>query len=313
MPEFDLTIIIVSFNTRDYLRKCLDSIYASINMEKYEVIVVDNCSADGSQETVEIAFPQVNLLKPGMNLGFARANNLGVKSAHGKYLLFLNPDTIVFPNTFTNMIDFMDSKPRAGAATCLILNEDGSVQLHATRKKPTVPVIFLESLGINRRYPNNPSNRRYLIADWDRRESRPVEVISGAFFMVRSNLFRELSGFDERYFMYVEDFELSGRILASDSEIWFNPSARIIHYGGKASSSFKSLATLKGITSFYNYLVLFYHSSLAYIYRIALFLAFSVFLWYYLLQFFIRDDSYYYINSRNILIIIDGLVKLRDS
>jgi O-antigen biosynthesis protein len=267
LPGLDLSIIIVSFNTKDYLRKCLDSVSASNGIELCEVIVVDNCSVDGSPEMVESTFPRVKLIKPRSNLGFARANNMGAKNAHGRYLLFLNPDTVVSSDTFISMIEFMDQKPKAGAANCLLLNEDGSIQLLANRQMPSFLTLLLESLGINRRFPNNPINRKYTIASWDRSDSRKIEVISGAFFFIRSELFTRLGGFDERYFMYVEDFELSHRIQNSGYEIWFNPSTKILHYGGKSSSNHSMLATTKGLDAIYRYLATYNNIYVAYTYK----------------------------------------------
>lgn len=281
----------MSFNTKDYLRKCLDSVYASNGTERCEVIVVDNCSADGSPEMVESTFPQVRLIKPGDNLGFARANNLGANNAQGRYLLFLNPDTVVSNDTFISMIEFMDQKPKAGAANCLLLNEDRSIQLLANRQMPNFLILILESLGINRRFPNNPINRKYTMASWNRSDSRKVEVISGAFFFVRSELFTLLGGFDERYFMYVEDFELSHRIQNSGYEIWFNPSTEVMHYGGKSSSNHSLLATTKGLDAIFRYLLTYRGIYIAYTYKslviIALLLRISL-----LLLISIITDSY---------------------
>ncbi len=275
MPGLDLSIIIVSFNTRDYLKNCLDSIYKSDGMECCEVIVVDNCSADGSPEMVEYNFSQVHLIKPGENLGFARANNVGAKMASGRYLLFLNPDTVVLPDTFIIMIDFMDNKPKAGAANCCVLNDDGSVQMLSTRRKPTVSVLFLESLGINRHFPNNPVNRRYILADWDHHDEKTVEVISGAFFMIRANLYKYLGGFNDNYFMYVEDVELSERIRKSGYEIWFNPQTSIIHYGGKSSINYQFIATVNGINAIYHYISTYNTIFIAHLYKLLLICAYS--------------------------------------
>jgi hypothetical protein len=245
-------------------------------MERYEVIVVDNCSADGSPEMVESTFPRVKLINPGNNVGFARANNLGARNSKSRYLLFLNPDTFVSNNTFSSMIDFMDQNPRAGAANCLLLNEDGSIQLLANRRMPTFPVLLLESLGINRRFPNNPINRKYTMASWDRSDSRRIEVISGAFFFTRAKLFVDLGGFDERYFMYVEDFELSLRIRNAGYEIWFNPTTSILHYGGKSSYKYSTISTTKGLDAIYKYLAIYKNIYIAYIYRFLMIISFII-------------------------------------
>jgi GT2 family glycosyltransferase len=279
-------------------------------MENCEVIVVDNCSTDGSLEMVELTFPQVKLIKPGENIGFARANNQGARSAYGRYLLFLNPDTVVFPDTFRSMIEFMDSQPNAGAANCLVLNEDGTIQLLATRRKPTLLVLILESLGLNRRFPNNYPYRKYVMADWDRSAPRSVEVISGAFFMIRSDLFQALKGFDERYFMYVEDFDLSNRIIAHGQEILFNPSTKIVHYGGKSSSSFKSFSTMKGIAAFYSYLSFQYSIFCAKLYQAMMLSSFLLLYAYDLMLLLLRDDNDYYTGYKSCSYIIAGIFKL---
>ena len=310
MPELDLSIIIVSFNTLEYLKNCLDSIYASTGVERYEVIVVDNCSADGSPEMVESAFPPVKLIKPGANLGFACANNLGARSAHGRYLLFLNPDTVVFPETFSKMVEFMDKKPMAGAANCRVLNEDGSVQLLATRRKPTVPVLFLESLGINRRFPNNPINRKYTMAGWDRSDARTVDVISGAFFMIRVNLFNTLCGFNERFFMYVEDLELCSRVWDSGYEIWFNSETKVIHFGGKASTNFPVIATIKGINAIYNFIKYFKVNIISYMYISCMICAFLIRMYYHYIKLFFFEDGINYYTLNNDMLITKSLLHM---
>jgi GT2 family glycosyltransferase len=274
--SLDVSIIIVSYNTCDYLDACLNSITKSVGDLSYEVIIVDNNSSDDSVLMVNNSYPDFITISSSTNLGFSAANNLGAKTAKGRYLLFLNPDTLVEIDTLTTMICFLDKRPGTGAASCVVRNSDGSVQGYCSRRNPSFIDILLDSTGFNSKFPNNMFNVRYLNLNWDRNDERSVDAISGAFFFIRSDLFHRLHGFDERYVFYVEDIDLSRRVLKSSFDIRLCPKVSIIHFGGKSSNSFSSYAITHGISSFSLYLYKYYPHCYYYIYIIILILLYTL-------------------------------------
>lgn len=293
--HLDVSVIIVSYNTCSYLAACLDSIRKSVGDFSYEVIVVDNNSSDDSVFMVNKSYPDIITIASSTNLGFAAANNIGAKSAKGKYLLFLNPDTLVESDTLSTMVRFLDKRPDTGAATCVVRNPDGSVQGYCSRREPSFIDILLDSTGINYKYPNNVFNRRYLNSSWDRKDERTVDAISGAFFFIRSDLFQRLNGFDEKYVFFVEDIDLSRRVLTASFDIRLCPDSSIIHFGGKSSKAFSIYAITNGISSFYIYLNKHYNYYYCYLYIIAIALYYyMLILIYYIISSLFSDTIYAY-------------------
>lgn len=222
-----ISIIIVNWNTRDLLIDCLESIRQ--NSPGCEVIVVDNASSDNSVEAVGRQFPAAKLIASETNLGFAAGNNLGIAEAAGDYVLLLNPDTIVKPQAVDAMHEFLLANPDTGAVGCRIENPDGSQQESYWMSFPSIGWLFLKSLYLDkivRRF------RREKIT-----EDAPFQVahLLGACIMTPRSVLHELSGFDESYFLYLEETDLCRRIIQSNRNIYYLPTASIIHFGQQSS------------------------------------------------------------------------------
>jgi GT2 family glycosyltransferase len=218
-----LSVIVVSWNVRDLLRDCLLALPAATAGLVAEVIVVDNASDDGSAEMVEAAFPRVMLLRNDANVGFARANNRGMAAARGRHLVLLNSDTVAHPNSITDMVRFLDERPRAGAASPRLLRPDGTPQPYAFGDDPTPRYLLRRALAHKR--------RRHL-HDWDAGEPIEAGWVSGACLVARREAVEQVGGLDERIFMYFEDNDWCRRMRLRGWEVWYNPRAEITHIGG---------------------------------------------------------------------------------
>jgi N-acetylglucosaminyl-diphospho-decaprenol L-rhamnosyltransferase len=227
----DVSIIIVSWNTRDLLLQCLQSLPAAVGDLQADVWVVDNASTDGSMAAVRQQFPTVQVIENKTNVGFAAANNQAIVRSSGRYALLLNSDTIAFPNSIERLVRFADRHPRAGVVGPLLVNPDGSFQGSFT----DFPSLLNETLnvtGIGRRlygrwYPNYGSR----FAQHPRR----VDVIQGACMLARREAFAQVGLMDEAYFMYSEETDWCYRMARSGWELWFTPDATIRHYGAQST------------------------------------------------------------------------------
>jgi N-acetylglucosaminyl-diphospho-decaprenol L-rhamnosyltransferase len=230
-----LSIIIVNFRSANYLERCLSSIYNSpLNLD-FEVIVVDSGSFDGSAEMLETRFPAVLFIQ-SENIGFARANNLGVASSSGRYLLFLNPDTEVVANALEQLVRTADSVNDTGIIGCKLLNADGTIQTSCVQAFPTILNQMLNAEVLRQRFPNS---RLWGISSLLRGNRAPcnVEAISGACMLSRREVFQAVGGFSEDYFMYSEDIDLCYKVKATGLSNYIVPSAEVIHFGGASSKS----------------------------------------------------------------------------
>ena len=232
----DLSIIILNYNTKDFLEDCLSSIRkAKTDRFRFEIIVVDNASTDGSPQMVKKQFPKIKLVANKKNLGFAAGNNLGVKKAKGRYLLFLNPDTIVRPNTFEEMIKFMDNHPDAGAATCKIELPNGKLDEACHRGFPTPWNAFCHFSGLEKLFPKSKIFASYTLGWNDLNKTHQIDAGVGAFLMVRREVGDEVGWWDEDYFWYGEDLDFCYRIKEKGWKIYYVPKVKIIHYKGVSS------------------------------------------------------------------------------
>ncbi len=220
-----LSIVIVSYNVRRYLDKCLESVATALEDIDYEVFVVDNASSDDTMTYLPPRYPWVHFIANDENVGFARANNLAIRQAQGQYVLLLNPDTTVGEHTLRGAVAFMDAHPEAGGAGVKMHNEDGTVALESRRAIPTPWVSALKMLGFTRRYYMSH-------LPWD--EPCRIEVISGAFCLLRHEALRQVGLLDEDFFMYGEDIDLSYRLLKGGWQNWYLP-LPIVHYKGKST------------------------------------------------------------------------------
>jgi GT2 family glycosyltransferase len=227
----DLSVVIVNWNTREFLSRCLRSVYDTTPDLDFEVIVVDNGSTDGSQEMVRQEFPGVGLIVNTENRGFAKANNQAIRRSRGRYVLLLNSDAFVRENAIEHTIAFMDGHPEAGMAGCKLLFEDGRLQ-PSCYAFPTLFTEFLIAVGLDRLLPRSRLFGKYGMTYWDFDDIREVDVILGAFMLVRATAIDDVGLMDERYFMYSEEVDWCYRLREKGWKIYFYPHVEAVHLGG---------------------------------------------------------------------------------
>jgi GT2 family glycosyltransferase len=229
-----LSIIIVNWNSVNYLRECLASVYDTYRDASFEVIVVDNASPQRDIDELPGEFPAVILLKSLANLGFAGANNLGFRHSSGKYVLFLNPDTRILGSALQTMLSHAKALPLAGIVGCKLLNTDGSIQTSCIQKFPTILNQALDIEFLQLRWPRlNFWGIAPLFAD--NPTPAKVEVISGACMLMSREVFQGVGGFSEDYFMYAEDLDLCHKVIQGGFANYYVGDAQVIHHGGKSS------------------------------------------------------------------------------
>lgn len=225
-----VSIIIVNWNTRDLLLQCLRSIRDTTADLAYEVVVVDNASSDGSVAAVEAEFPQARLIANRENRGFGAANNQGAALARGEYLLFLNPDTVVLKGSVASMREFLSVEEQAGVVGCKILNPDGSLQTSWWMDFPSVGWCWKSAA-----YLNNRPQGFHAPAPESANQPAVVSHLLGACLMMRREVFDELGGFDEKYFLYLEETDLCYRAVLLGKRNYYLPDGSIIHLGQQSS------------------------------------------------------------------------------
>lgn len=239
-----LSVIIVNYNVRPYLTACLDSVQRALEGIESEVFVVDNHSDDDSVEVINRSYTWVHLINNRENLGFSKANNIAILQAQGDYILLLNPDTVVAEDTLKSAIDFMDQNPKAGGAGVRMHNADGTLAPESRRAIPTPFVAARKMLGFTKRYYMS-----YL--SWD--APAQIEVVSGAFMLLRHKAIYEVGMLDEDFFMYGEDIDLSYRLLQGGWQNWFLP-YDIVHYKGQSTSK----SDFRYVHVFYQAMLIFF-------------------------------------------------------
>ncbi|MCE5250620.1 glycosyltransferase [bacterium] len=250
----DLSVIIVSYNVSSYLDQALITLEDSTKGVQYEVFVVDNASSDDSVAMVRKKHPKAKLIVNTDNAGFAKANNQALKQAAGRYVLLLNPDTVLGHDTITTMIDFLDSHPDAGAAGCKVINPDGSLQLACRRGFPTPGVAFFKMVGLSTIFPKSKTFGAYNLTYLDPDTLSEVDALSGSFMMMRKETLDKVGYLDEDFFMYGEDLDICYRIKKAGWKIYYVPWTEIIHFKGEST---KTVPTLKSIHVFYNAMMIF--------------------------------------------------------
>ena len=233
-----LSIIIVNYMTRDYLRACLNSIVKE-HYRNNEIIVVDNNSTDGSVEMVEENFPSVHLIKNKKNVGFAKANNIAIKQATGKYILLLNPDTELTGSAIEKLVEFMEKDPCVSAAGCKVLYPDGRVQI-SCGYFPSILSAYLGGQSINilfrKLFPNSSFFGACGITPEALDSIQEVETLLGACVIIRKNVLEIVGLFDENMFVYFEECDLFYRIRMAGGKIMYTPDAKVIHHAGGSSN-----------------------------------------------------------------------------
>lgn len=231
----DVSIVIVNYNVKEYLVNLLDSIQNSKGKLSFEIFVVDNNSTDGSVEYLSTRYPSVTFIANNENVGFGKANNQAIRIANGKYTLLLNPDTLINEDTLITMFKHMEKNKSTGASGCKLLNPDGTFAPESRRSVPTPASAIWKVLGLTSLFPRSKKFADYYLGWKDENEPGPIPVLSGAFMFYRTKLLQELGGFDERFFMYGEDIDLSYRTTLAGYTIDYVPATSIIHYKGEST------------------------------------------------------------------------------
>ena len=229
-----LSVVIVNYNVKYYLEQCLVSVRRASHGLQTEVFVVDNLSTDGSVEYLRERFPEVIFVANKENVGFARANNQAIRQSNGKYVLLLNPDTIVGEDTLRQFVEFMETHPEAGGAGAYMLHIDGTFALESRRGMPTPFVAFCKMTGLTKLFPKSRLFGRYYMGYLDEREVNEIEVISGACMLLRREALDKVGLLDEDFFMYGEDIDLSYRVMQGGWKNYFLP-VRMLHYKGEST------------------------------------------------------------------------------
>ncbi|MCH2235195.1 MAG: glycosyltransferase family 2 protein [Crocinitomicaceae bacterium] len=248
-----LSIVIVNYNVEFFLEQCLNSVRLASKNVSTEVFVVDNNSIDGSLEMIRAKFPEVHLIANKDNVGFSRANNQALKIANGKYHLLLNPDTVVEEDTFEKCVKFMDEHEDCGGLGVNMIDGKGNFLPESKRGLPTPRVAFYKIFGLARLFPKSKRFGKYHLSYLDRNETHKIEVLSGAFMMMRKSALDKVGLLDEDFFMYGEDIDLSYRIIKGGYNNYYFPDTRIIHYKGESTKK----SSVNYVFVFYNAMIIF--------------------------------------------------------
>lgn len=231
-PVVELTVIVVSYNTRELLATCLEAISSTVHGLSYEIIVVDNASRDGSAEMVAHQFPAAKLISNFDNQGFARANNQAIRTSQGRYILLLNSDAVLMPGAVQSMVTFMESHPRVGAVGAQLLNPDGTFQASFADFPSIVGELLLltklAKLVYSPNYPSHPYEQS--------QDERVVDWVFGACLMVRRSAVDEVGPLDEDFFMYAEEADWCHRMRKRGWLVYYLPGAKVIHWWGQSAS-----------------------------------------------------------------------------
>ncbi len=296
MQNVDISIVIVNYNVKDFLYKCLTSVRNASQNLTVETIVVDNDSSDGSLDFLKPKFPEVNFIALDENIGFGRANNLGFEKAKGKYILILNPDTILEESTLDVMKEYMDIHPNTGISGCRVLNDDGTFQLACRRGFPTPWAAFTKLTGLQSLFPKSKIFAKYNQTYKSIDETYEIDAVIGAFMFARADVIKRLEGFAPEFFMYGEDIDLCYRTKQLGYSVDYVHTTSIIHFKGESTKR----STINDVKHFYDAMKIFvskhYGKS-------------SIFLSFLKLGIFLRSIIAYFSKySREILIIIGDLL-----
>ena len=254
----DLSIVIVNYNVKHYVEQCLHSVFRSKCPFSFEVFVVDNVSSDGSIPYLKERYPQVHFIQNSENVGFARANNQAIRQSQSDLVLLLNPDTIVAEETLRGCVQFFENHPQAGALGIKMLNRDGSFARESRRGLPTPATAFYKVCGLCKLFPTHPRYGHYYMGHLPQDQDGEIEVISGAFMMLRREALEQVGLLDEDYFMYGEDIDLSYCIGQAGWECWYTPQL-MLHYKGESTHD----TSFRYIHSFYNAMLIFFRKHFA--------------------------------------------------
>lgn len=230
-----LSVIILNYNVRYFLEHCLKSVQKAIENLDAEIIVIDNNSPDDSNKMVKNLFPDVILIENNENLGFPKGNNIGVQRAKGKYICILNPDTVVAEDTFEKILAFAEKQEKLGIIGCKLIDGRGKFLPEAKRGVPTTWVAFGKIAGLYKLFPKVKKFQKYYAQHLDENTTGKVDILVGAFMILRRETYEQLGGFDERYFMYGEDIDLSYSALKLGLQNYYFAETAVIHYKGEST------------------------------------------------------------------------------
>ena len=248
-----LSIIIVNYNVKHFLEQCLISVFKAATNIPSEVFVVDNNSVDGSCNMVREKFQKVKLIENTKNYGFSYANNQAIKQAKGEYILLLNPDTVIQEDSLDKCISFMDTKPDVGGLTVKMIDGKGNFLPESKRALPTPKVAFYKIFGLTSLFPKSKKFARYYLGHLNNNDINEIEILPGAFMLLRKEILDKTGYLDEDYFMYGEDIDLSYRIIKAGYKNYYYPETTIIHYKGESTKK----GSLNYVYVFYRAMIIF--------------------------------------------------------
>ncbi|MBQ9525440.1 MAG: glycosyltransferase family 2 protein [Bacteroidaceae bacterium] len=249
-----LSVIIVNYNVKYHLEQCIRSVQKASEGLSADIWVVDNASSDGSMDYLQPLFPDIHFISNTENVGYSRANNQAIRESKGEYVLLLNPDTIVAEDTLKGCVDFLDAHPKVGATGVRMLNADGTFAPESRRGLPTPFTSFCKMTGLSALFPKSRTFGKYYMKYLDADEANPIEVISGAFNMLRRKALDEVGLLDEKFFMYGEDIDLSYRMLLGGWQNYYIPYS-ILHYKGESTQK----SSFRYVHVFYNAMLIFFN------------------------------------------------------
>jgi len=248
-----LSVIIVNYNVKHFLEQCLHSVYKAAKGIETEIFVVDNNSVDGSAQLIREKFRDLYFIENKENVGFSRANNQAIRIAKGKYILLLNPDTVVEENTFAKVIDFMENHPDAGGLGVKMIDGKGAFLPESKRGLPTPWVAFYKMFGLSKIFPKSRKFGKYHLSYLNENEIHEIEILAGAFMLMRKETLDKVGLLDEAFFMYGEDIDLSYRITLGGYKNYYFPETTIIHYKGESTKK----GSLNYVKVFYTAMIIF--------------------------------------------------------
>ena len=248
-----LSVIIVNYNVKYFLEQCLHSVFKAAEKISSEIIVVDNDSVDGSCQMIEERFPEVKLISNKENSGFSKANNQAIRISSGEYILLLNPDTVVEEDSFLKIAGFMDRTPDAGGLGVKMIDGKGRFLPESKRGLPTPEVAFWKMFGFSRLFPHSKRFNRYHLGYLSNDQVHEIDVLAGAFMLLRRETLDKVGLLDEDYFMYGEDIDLSYRIILGGYKNYYFPETTIIHYKGESTKK----GSINYVKVFYSAMIIF--------------------------------------------------------
>ena len=248
----DVAVIIVSFNVRADLRRCLDSLRMWPSKASIDIWVVDNASADGSAEMVRTDYPDVNLIANDYNAGFSRANNQAIRESDSRYVFLINSDAKVHAGTVDKLFDYAEANSRAAIIGPKVLNPDGTLQF-SCRRFPSLGAGFFRNTWLGRLFPNNKYAADYLMANVNHNETRTVDWLSGCAMFIPRRVIGWIGGLDERFFMYCEDVDICKRAWDAGLQVMYMPDAVVTHAIGRSSDHVAERMIVEFHRSWYEY------------------------------------------------------------